>query len=43
LKRNKLENEAYENDRRFEEFNDNGKDPILVIALGDFKLKLRKN
>jgi hypothetical protein len=38
----KLEYEMYENDRRFEMFNDNEKDLILAIALGDFKLKLEK-
>jgi hypothetical protein len=33
----------YENDKKFEMFKEEEKDLILDIALGDFKLKLKKN
>jgi hypothetical protein len=38
-----IEKEVYENDKRFDLLKEEEKDLILTIALGDFKLKLRKN
>jgi hypothetical protein len=39
----KSEYDAYENDKRFEQCKEEGKDLMLAIGLGDFKLKLREN
>jgi hypothetical protein len=41
-RKSRLKYEAYENDRKFEMFNEDERDLILAIALRDFKLKLEK-
>jgi hypothetical protein len=39
----KLEYKAYDKDKKFDNFSEEERDLILAVALGDFRIRLRKN